>query len=130
MAVVLHPLIFGKASGNIIHAFEAQSGFELTFREMKAITYSKLRTVAYDGQPKEVMAHVKGKGTKKGESLRVHFFADYARSKIVIAHCGEHLQTYEAGTVGTSLFRQHGDRLFPEGGHDPRRDDPTVPQGI
>lgn len=100
---MLHPPIFGKASGNIIHAFEAQSGFELTFREMKMIkaadTYNKLRTVTYEGQLKEIMAHVKGKGTKKGESLRVHFFADYARSKIVIAHCGEHLQTYEASSL-------------------------------
>ena len=103
MAVVLHPLIFGKANGNIIHAFEAQSGFELTFREMKNIKngdiYRKLRTVTYEGQPKEANAHVKGKGTRKGESLRVHFFADYARNKIVIAHCGEHLQTYETSSL-------------------------------
>ena len=74
MAVVLHPLIFGKASGNIIHAFEAQSGFELTFREMKMIkaadTYSKMRTVTYQGEQKDIAAHVKGKGAKKGESLR------------------------------------------------------------
>ena len=103
MAVVLHPLIFGKASGNIIHAFEAQSGFELTFREMKNIkngdTYRKLRTGTYEGQPKEANAHVKGKGTKKGESLRVHFFADYVKTKIVIAHCGEHLQTFDTSSL-------------------------------
>ena len=43
--------------------------------------------------------HVKGQGSKKGESLRVHFFADYRLRKIVIAHCGEHLPTYDTPTL-------------------------------
>ena len=30
---------------------------------------------------------------RKGESLRVHFFVDYDKKKIIIAHCGEHLTT-------------------------------------
>lgn len=37
IAVILYPLVFGDASGSIIHAYESQSGFELTFREMKHI---------------------------------------------------------------------------------------------
>lgn len=80
------------AQGGVIHAYESQSGFELTFREMKHIkqsdAYGKYRSVAYEGQQKDISAHVKGKGSKKGESLRVHFFADYRLRKIVIAHCG------------------------------------------
>lgn len=42
---------------------------------------------------------VKGKGSKKGESLRVHFFADYNLKIIVIAHCGEHLQTFDTSSL-------------------------------
>ena len=42
--------------------------------------------MAYEGQQKGISAHVKGKGPKKGESLRMHFFADYRLRKIVIAH--------------------------------------------
>ena len=103
VAVILHPLVFGDAGGSVIHAYESQSGFELTFREMKHIkqsdTYGKYRSVAYEGQQKDISAHVKGQGSKKGESLRVHFFADYRLRKIVIAHCGEHLPTYDTPTL-------------------------------
>lgn len=103
VAVILHPLVFGDAGGSVIHAYESQSGFELTFREMKHIkqsdAYGKYRSVAYEGQQKDISAHVKGKGSKKGESLRVHFFADYRLRKIVIAHCGEHLPTYDTPTL-------------------------------
>lgn len=103
IAAILHPLVFGDAGGSIIHACESQSGFELTFREMKHIkqsdAYGKYRSVAYEGQQKDISAHVKGKGSKKGESLRVHFFADYRLRKIVIAHCGEHLPAYDTPTL-------------------------------
>lgn len=30
----------------------------------------------YEGHAKSISAHVKGKGSKRGETLRVHFFAD------------------------------------------------------
>lgn len=103
IAVILHPLVFGDAGGSIIHAYESQSGFELKFREMKHIkqsdAYGKYRSVAYEGQQKDISAHVKGKRSKKGESLRVHFFADYRLRKIVIAHCGEHLPAYDTPTL-------------------------------
>ncbi len=103
IAVILYPLVFGDAGGSIIHDYESQSGFELKFREMKHIkqsdAYGKYRSVAYEGQQKDISAHVKGKGPKKGESLRVHFFADYRLRKIVIAHCGEHLPAYDTPTL-------------------------------
>lgn len=103
IAVILHPLVFGDVGGSVIHAYESQSEFELTFREMKHIkqsdVYGKYRSVTYEGQQKDISAHVKGKGSKKGESLRVHFFADYRLRKIVIAHCGEHLPTYDTPTL-------------------------------
>ena len=103
IAAILHPLVFGDAGGSIIHAYESQSGFELTFRKMKHIkqsdAYEKYRSVAHEGQQKDISALVKGKGSKKGESLRVHFFADYRLRKIVIAHCGEHLPAYDTPTL-------------------------------
>ena len=98
IAMVLHPLVFGRGGGNVIRSFQDETGFELTLREMKMIKqsgeFSRLRTVAYKGAEHDASAHVKGRGSKKGEALRVHFFADYDEGKIVVTHCGEHLDTY------------------------------------
>ncbi len=103
MAVTLHRLVFRQTSGNLTHAFQAETGFEITLRDVKHTNknaeYAKERRVLYAGQERDVTAHVKGKGVKKGESLRVHFFADYAADKIVIAHCGEHLTTIETSRL-------------------------------
>ena len=103
LATTLHPLVFGRGGGSITHAFEAQTGFELTLREMKLIKktdqFSRLRTVHYRGEDHDASAHVKGRKTKKGEALRVHFFADYDEAKIVVTHCGEHLTTYDTSSL-------------------------------
>lgn len=103
MATVLHPLVFGKAEGNVVYAFEAQTGFELTLREVKHTkrndALNRLRTVDYKGRQRSIAAHVKGRGSKKGESLRVHFFVDADEGRIVIAHCGEHLRTYDTSSL-------------------------------
>ena len=103
MATVLHRLVFGPGGGSITHIFEDETGFEVTLREMKHIkssnTFSQLRTVSYKGVSHDTSAHVKGKGSKKGETLRVHFFADYDERKIVIAHCGEHLATFDTSSL-------------------------------
>ena len=99
MAMVLHPMIFGRGGDNVVYAFKKQTGFELTLREMKMIKQverlAKLRTVSYRGVEHSATAHVKGRGRGRGETLRVHFFADYDEQRLVIAHCGEHLTTFE-----------------------------------
>ncbi|MBQ9041385.1 MAG: hypothetical protein IJ111_01055 [Eggerthellaceae bacterium] len=100
IAMVLHPLVFGRGGGNIMRAFQDESGFEVTLREMKMIKqsgeFSRLRTVEYKGAERDASAHVKGRSSRKGEALRVHFFADYDEpgGRIVVTHCGEHLETY------------------------------------
>lgn len=103
MATVLHPMVFDRQGGNIVYAFQAQTGFELTLREMKltkrASGTARLRTVSYHGQQHLAAAHVKGRGHARGESLRVHFFADYDERRLVIAHCGEHLTTYDTPSL-------------------------------
>lgn len=103
MAMVLHPLVFGQGGGNVVYAFEAQSGFELTLREMKQIkkveSLAKLRAITYKGRERSIAAHVKGRGRARGETLRVHFLADYDECKLVIAHCGEHLTTYDTSSL-------------------------------
>ena len=50
----------------------------------------------YKGAERDASAHVKGRSSRKGEALRVHFFADYDElgGRIVVTHCGEHLDTY------------------------------------
>ena len=103
MAMRLHPLVFGQGGGNVVYAFEAQTGFELTLREMKQVkrveSLAKLRAVTYKGSQHSIAPHVKGRGRARGETLRVHFFADYEERKLVIAHCGEHLPTFDTSSL-------------------------------
>ena len=97
MAGTLHPMIFDRHPGNLPRAFQAETGYELALREDKATgqvpELAALRRVSYDGAERNMTAHVKGRGTKAGSTLRVHFLADYDRRLIVIGHCGEHLRT-------------------------------------
>lgn len=103
IATTLYRLVFETSSGSIAREFEAETGFELTLREMKLINktsaFSQLRTFNYKGADREATAHVKGKGSKRGETLRVHFFVNHDDRHIVIAHCGEHLSTYDSSSV-------------------------------
>ena len=90
-------MIFGHEQGNVVYFFRAQTGFEVTLREMKLAKgikeYARLCTVMYKGKEHCASAHVKGRGRARGKSLRVHLFADYDEGKPVITHCGEHLAT-------------------------------------
>lgn len=103
MAVVLHPLIFGQEGGHVAKRFQDQTGFELTLRDMKANkrnqAFARLRTVEYNGAVHDMTAHVKGRSNKPGETLRVHFFADYGQNRLVIGHCGEHLPTAKTNSL-------------------------------
>lgn len=103
MAVVLYPLIFGQEGGHVAKRFQDQTGFELTLRDMKANkrnqAFARLRTVDYNGSVHDMTAHVKGRSNKPGETLRVHFFADYDSNKLVIGHCGEHLPTAKTNSL-------------------------------
>ena len=53
---------------------------------------SKMREFEYDGNKIKMFQHV-GIGTarSKSETIRIHFFVDRKKRKIIIGYCGEHL---------------------------------------
>ena len=103
MATVLHPLIFQGESHDIARAYASKTGYELALRDRKAANADPVRkrllSVEYGGKAHDMTPHVKGKGVKRGEALRVHFFADYESGKVVVGHCGEHLQTPQTSKI-------------------------------
>jgi len=51
-----------------------------------------LRTFDYGGVPVEMMGHLKlGVKPSNAETIRIHFIWDAEREKVVIGHCGPHL---------------------------------------
>ena len=50
------------------------------------------RTFAYEGEQIEMVRHLKiGIEANVAKTIRVHFYWDAKREKIVIGYCGEHL---------------------------------------
>jgi len=99
MATVLHDLYFGAGSNNIRADFKTKTAFDIAMSEssqtQKDTTLMKLRRITYDGQVFDIQAHVKA-GTKAGKSLRVYYDTDKRTNRIIVGHCGDHLDT--AGT--------------------------------
>lgn len=97
MAFDLHDLVFDGFEGDLAAEFRDRTGFELALRDPKATAQSpecsRLRTVEYKEEMRDMTPHVKGRSDRPGEALRVHFFADYDEGKIVVGHCGAHLKT-------------------------------------
>ncbi|MBK4785375.1 MAG: hypothetical protein FT714_14915 [Pantoea sp. Pent] len=59
----------------------------------KSGVLSKIREFEYNGEKINMFQHV-GIGTArtKSETIRVHFYIDKEKSKVVIGYCGEHLE--------------------------------------
>lgn len=97
VAVTLHSLLFQERERGLANAFRDRTGYELALRDSKGANRNPAqkaeRMVEYEGAQRDATMHIKGRGVRKGESLRVHFFVDYDKKKIVIVHCGEHLTT-------------------------------------
>ena len=97
VAVTLHSLLFVERERGLANAFRDRTGYELALRDSKGANRNPdqkaERMVEYEGAVRDATMHIKGRGVRKGESLRVHFFVDYDKKKIVIAHWGEHLTT-------------------------------------
>ena len=97
VAVTLHSLLFVERERGLANAFRDRTGYELALRDSKGANRNPdqkaERMVEYEGAIRDATMHIKGRGVRKGESLRVHFFVDYDKKKIIIAHCGEHLTT-------------------------------------
>ena len=97
VAVTLYSLLFEERERGLANAFRDRTGYELALRDSKGANRNPEqkaeRMVDYEGEVRDATMHIKGRGTRRGESLRVHFFVDYTKKRIVIAHCGEHLTT-------------------------------------
>ena len=97
VAVTLYSLLFVERERGLANAFRDRTGYELALRDSKGANRNPdqkaERMVEYEGAVRDATMHIKGRGVRKGESLRVHFFVDYDKKKIIIAHCGEHLTT-------------------------------------
>ena len=103
IATTLYDLCFEEGlseGGNLEDRFRQETGFALSLRETKATKNSsalrKVRQIVYEGETVDITPHVKGKSGRSGETLRIHFYLDHHAKRIVIGHCGAHLET--AGT--------------------------------
>lgn len=95
LACVLWPIIFEEKSTHPEKDFASRSSIDLTFKTGKAIkvtpAYYDDYHVEYKGRIENIYARTKGKNPRRGQALRIHFFIDNEDEKIVIAHCGDHL---------------------------------------
>ncbi len=85
--------------GEFSQAFQNETGFELALKEgsqtKKNGKMMDKRSVEYDGKEYGMQMHVKGRNPKIG--FRLYCEPDKERGRIVIGHCGHHLET--AGTA-------------------------------
>jgi hypothetical protein len=98
VATVLPVLAFVEKSKNLGAQFKARTGFELALTEGKQTnkdhTLAGLRQFSFEGRDWDMSPHVKA--GKHPNWLRVHFALDQAAERVLVGHCGDHLDT--AGT--------------------------------
>lgn len=99
----LWPLFFDEmqiGTIDIESEYQNRSGFEMTLHESKTTKrdpkFMRLRERQYRGRKLDITPHIKGTSGRKDALLRVHFCKDLETGKIIIGHCGSHLDT--AGT--------------------------------
>jgi hypothetical protein len=104
---VLWPLHFGEVEGEpqdkkvqtIPARFSAQTGIEYTINESSMTNRDsalmRQRRAIVDGKEFDFSAHLKI-GTKEKDAVRIHLAVDDANRRILVWHCGTHLDT--AGT--------------------------------
>lgn len=99
LATVLHPLLFDAADQNVDleRVFKEKTGFDLGMSEGRSTKrdkkFMKLRQDVFEGRTIDIIPHVKI-GNKEPRLLRVHFFVDQDKKRIVIGHCGGHLDNF------------------------------------
>ncbi len=102
LAMNLWPKYFeeDESDGDAGTEFKNETGYEIAFHEStmtkKDSRLQSLRQISYDGREIDISPHVKGKSGRRDALLRVHFCVDRKTGKIVVGHCGEHMET--AGT--------------------------------
>lgn len=96
LATTMWTLVFEEDSNNPQKDFEDRCHIECTLRTTGRVKINRLEdawTVMYKGEKVPMYPHTKGRNRMVGRALRVHFFFDHDDKKIVIGHCGEHLET-------------------------------------
>lgn len=98
MATTLHELFFSGDAYDIEKAFRGRTGIELTMVEtgttQKDAKLMRLRRRIYQGREIWVTPHVKLGSRPRW--TRIHFAVDQDAQRIIVGHCGDHLDT--AGT--------------------------------
>lgn len=87
---------------DIVRRYKELSGFDLALNEGKDTTrnnkWMALRQQVYNGKTIDITPHVKY-GNKPPKVLRVYYYADRERRRIVIGHCGDHLPNFSTAKV-------------------------------
>lgn len=92
----LYALVFERDNVkiNIEQEFKSQTGYELTLKEgpmtNKDAQLKKLREDTYKEKTIDITPHIKW-GNRTPKLLRIHFYLCHETKKIVIGHCGDHL---------------------------------------
>ena len=84
-------------SGRVDDEYQRRTGFELSLTETKATQANqrlmRLRKRKYKNREIDITPHIKGRDKNPKFTFRVHYYVDRDDQKIVIGHCGEHLET-------------------------------------
>lgn len=99
----LHALHFDKTTLDIEREFKAIKGFELSLKEGRQTNRNsdlmKLRKLEHNGDVYDITPHVKAGGNKEPKCLRVYYAPDSNSRKIIIGHCGAHLDNATTGKL-------------------------------
>jgi archaellum component FlaC len=98
VATVLHDLFFlPDQPDDKEMEFRSRTGFDLVMTDGKQTKQDaklmKLRRRHFEGRDIDITPHVKW-GNKAPKCLRVHFHIDTNKNRLVIGHCGDHLDNY------------------------------------
>lgn len=98
---VLHELMF-DGEGDKRASYKDATGFDLSMTESKMTkadkNLSKIRLRQYKGNEIDINAHV-GYGNRLPNMLRIHFYISPTDKKIVIGHCGDHLENFSSRSM-------------------------------
>lgn len=101
IAEVLHPIMF-HSEGDKKADYHSKTGFDIAMTESKMTKGDKKlaaqRLRIYNGEKIDISPHI-GYGTKKPNMLRIHFYVSNSEKKIIIGHCGDHLDNFSTKNI-------------------------------
>jgi hypothetical protein len=98
MATILHGLHFDEDKpANLEKEFREKTGFDLSLTETGTTKNDKklmgLRKCTYNGEVVDITPHVRYGGREAKKSLRVHYYPHHGEKRLIVCHCGDHLDT-------------------------------------